>query len=259
MRTKYEEYLRSTRWKRIRDERLRLAGDRCERCGATGPAIRLEVHHKHYEHLGNEPLSDLEVLCDGCHPIADEMRRAEKIVDVLSRDNISHKLRAGFMGWMQQSFDWDWADNLSQYQIVHEAKKFLSHIHMDSNSDWLVAKTAGLHWLEAPLVREISRILDDIDSASLAIERGLPKSESELRIEQFRKVKEREADMRLLAGIFARYHLDGEIPGCDFRLEAAGVAYRRYRIELNGETAGQRILMKEWTPRSDAGNSTPVP
>lgn len=40
------------------------AKGKCERCRE---ANLQEVHHKTYEHFGNEPLEDLEGLCLSCH------------------------------------------------------------------------------------------------------------------------------------------------------------------------------------------------
>ena len=47
----------------------------CERCFLI--TDKLELHHKHYDTLGNEQDSDLEVLCEACHKVADEERRQE--------------------------------------------------------------------------------------------------------------------------------------------------------------------------------------
>jgi hypothetical protein len=45
-----------------------------ERCGHQ---YSLELHHKTYERLGRELISDLEVLCKGCHEQADKERALE--------------------------------------------------------------------------------------------------------------------------------------------------------------------------------------
>lgn len=57
-------YLRSPMWKAKRDLILARAKGRCEVCRRKLP---LEVHHKTYENLFNEPLTDLIALCRDCH------------------------------------------------------------------------------------------------------------------------------------------------------------------------------------------------
>lgn len=59
-----EEYLKTREWKVKRNRALIQAGNRCQVCAST---YRLEVHHRTYERLGDELLSDLVVLCRSCH------------------------------------------------------------------------------------------------------------------------------------------------------------------------------------------------
>lgn len=73
----YVAYMQSEAWAAKRREKLREAGYRCQRRGSHGG--RLEVHHRHYETLGHERMSDLEALCAFHHGIADEERRALNI------------------------------------------------------------------------------------------------------------------------------------------------------------------------------------
>jgi len=60
----YLEYLQSPHWKRFRKMALADRHYACERCKAQGG---LEIHHKHYDHLGHESLRDVLVLCRACH------------------------------------------------------------------------------------------------------------------------------------------------------------------------------------------------
>lgn len=73
----YSEYIRSARWKRKRAHRIYLSGGECESCGTSVRESNLEVHHLHYETLGRELMSDLEVLCKPCHDKADRARESE--------------------------------------------------------------------------------------------------------------------------------------------------------------------------------------
>ena len=73
----YRDHLKSKQWKLIRAHMLRMAHGQCQKCGKWGG--RREVHHKTYEHLGDEMshLGDLIVLCPDCHAFEDKIRAAE--------------------------------------------------------------------------------------------------------------------------------------------------------------------------------------
>lgn len=60
----HKQVLESKRWKELRRRRIREVGGKCERCGASGV---LELHHRHYQTLGEERPSDVEVVCRRCH------------------------------------------------------------------------------------------------------------------------------------------------------------------------------------------------
>lgn len=73
----YHEYINSPQWKVKREERLKIDGYKCVICkGETG----LQVHHLHYESLGNEdPLRDLITVCSGqCHRYFDTIERYQR-------------------------------------------------------------------------------------------------------------------------------------------------------------------------------------
>ena len=58
----YKEYLDSPAWQIKRDDVIKRDGGQCV-CGT--PAT--QVHHKTYNNIGKEPLSDLVALCKECH------------------------------------------------------------------------------------------------------------------------------------------------------------------------------------------------
>ena len=58
----YDEYKSSPAWQRKRNAVIQRDGGQCV-CGA--PAT--EMHHKTYNNLGKEPLSELVMLCNECH------------------------------------------------------------------------------------------------------------------------------------------------------------------------------------------------
>ena len=60
----YAEYLLTPEWQAKKQKALRFAGFRCQLCNS---ASRLNVHHRTYERLGNELLSDLCTFCNDCH------------------------------------------------------------------------------------------------------------------------------------------------------------------------------------------------
>ena len=83
----YKEYLKSEEWQ----EKRRLVFERasknansnnkygvCERCGYEPRKHCLQLHHRTYLHLMNEPLEDLELLCPNCHKAETELQRAGK-------------------------------------------------------------------------------------------------------------------------------------------------------------------------------------
>lgn len=59
-----ENYMASPRWKNLRQLVIARCNNRCEGCGRAAVA---HVHHKTYDHLGDELLFELVGLCAGCH------------------------------------------------------------------------------------------------------------------------------------------------------------------------------------------------
>lgn len=68
---RYQEYLKSDKWKAIAQERLKIDRFMCQGCGCCGtPTNPLEIHHLSYAHLYNEEnriYEDLVTLCRACH------------------------------------------------------------------------------------------------------------------------------------------------------------------------------------------------
>lgn len=61
---RYNRYLRSPKWRKLRRRVLERCHYRCERCRK---AKATEVHHKTYARMGDELLSDLMGVCRKCH------------------------------------------------------------------------------------------------------------------------------------------------------------------------------------------------
>src|SRR3990167_1154822 len=60
----YEEYIKSERWQLVRKQILAFWDNRCALCYSEK---RVHVHHRTYERLGFEIMTDLLPLCEGCH------------------------------------------------------------------------------------------------------------------------------------------------------------------------------------------------
>ena len=65
MRKEYAKYLASKAWKEKRLEKLKQSPT-CE-CEGGCLAPTEQVHHRHYNSLGNEQMDDLQALCKRCH------------------------------------------------------------------------------------------------------------------------------------------------------------------------------------------------
>ncbi len=73
--SEYTKYLQSHGWRLKRKVLLEKVGYRCERCGRKHK--KLEVHHLTYQNLGNEPDTDLKVVCPNCHRVEDRLRERQ--------------------------------------------------------------------------------------------------------------------------------------------------------------------------------------
>lgn len=72
----YLLYLQSLGWKRRRAWVLIFWDHRCAICNAPKP----EVHHRTYERLGHELLTDCIPLCDECHELYHEHDKAKTAI-----------------------------------------------------------------------------------------------------------------------------------------------------------------------------------
>lgn len=68
----YEEYLMSNWWRTFRVKVLKWWDYRCALCYSDK---KVDIHHRTYNHLGNEQLNDCVALCRKCHQQADRMRK----------------------------------------------------------------------------------------------------------------------------------------------------------------------------------------
>ena len=75
---KYQRYLSSAVWKKLRQAVIDRCNDCCERCGKR---LVDEIHHVTYKRIYKEDLDDLLGLCEGCHAYIHEKTKIDPIVD----------------------------------------------------------------------------------------------------------------------------------------------------------------------------------
>jgi hypothetical protein len=61
----YQKYLNSPEWKYISGRKRQEADNKCQLCNKGN--LTLHVHHRTYDNVYKEKLSDLIVLCENCH------------------------------------------------------------------------------------------------------------------------------------------------------------------------------------------------
>ena len=77
----YGKYLQSDHWRNKRQVLFEAQGKYCHECFTVK---KISVHHRTYVNIGNEPLEDLEVLCDSCHMKGHQRKDIEqaKLLDI---------------------------------------------------------------------------------------------------------------------------------------------------------------------------------
>ena len=73
-------YLQSEAWKDKKTQVFKRDGHRCVCCNKKAT----DIHHRTYQNIGKEPLSDLASMCRDCHNIADRQRKAN------TKQNFNH-------------------------------------------------------------------------------------------------------------------------------------------------------------------------
>tara|TARA_R110000822_G_scaffold98088_1_gene222050 strand:+ start:254 stop:619 length:366 start_codon:yes stop_codon:yes gene_type:complete len=110
----YEKLIKSDKWKLRRKIMIQNTGGGCEKCFLI--TTKLEIHHKHYNTLGNESDQDLEVLCEACHRTADRLREY----------NVREKRYSSQVdGWAIKVYGEDWEQWKSVTEIEEEFREWL--------------------------------------------------------------------------------------------------------------------------------------
>ena len=101
-------YYKSPLWAAKRNERLRIDGYRCAKCGFTRA---LEVHHINYDRLYNEDVSrDLITLCKKCH---NEIETQKKTINPFQKPAEHHSVYLA--GKIRPN---DWRNNFCNYRGI---------------------------------------------------------------------------------------------------------------------------------------------
>jgi len=124
----YDAYLKSKQWSAKRQEKLESVNYSCARdttliyqTGDDGILRRitdcspepLQVHHRTYANLGNEPLDDLIVLCKRHHDQKHRNISAQKIFD------------SGLETYASKKYGEDWGDCNDYEDIAEEFQEWL--------------------------------------------------------------------------------------------------------------------------------------
>lgn len=87
----YKTYIQSENWRKKRENVLIFWGYRCALCFSPN---NLHVHHRTYERLGRELITDLIPLCERCHNdhhnFTGRSTNPETIAAVLDRFEVRH-------------------------------------------------------------------------------------------------------------------------------------------------------------------------
>lgn len=228
--SEYEAYLASAQWKQRRAVRLEMADNKCERCGVSHFTAQLQVHHRTYERLGNELMSDLEVLCPRCHSKADSERvRATEVAKQERWEN--SKLRRGFYSWISNCEGPDWLSTMSDYAIVYQAQNFLKYLDLDSHNPKLIEVACGLEHLREDRVGDLLVLADQVGmGSSLA--------------NDFARL-ERIVGMRELADAWDKPMLDHEVQAVLRTASHFRIPYKHYRMDFTGPNAFEWVLVKD--------------
>ena len=80
----YADYLASPQWHAFRQRAFKFHGRRCARCRRRERQLEpfewLEIDHLTYERVGQELLSDVQVLCNTCHAKKTRQSRRRRVV-----------------------------------------------------------------------------------------------------------------------------------------------------------------------------------
>ena len=103
------DYYKSVAWAFKRNERLKIDGFKCAKCGFTRA---LEVHHINYERVFHEDVSrDLITLCKKCHrEIEEQKKEINPICEITENHSVYFAGKISKNGWRT-----DWGELIFEY------------------------------------------------------------------------------------------------------------------------------------------------
>jgi hypothetical protein len=111
----YAQYIRSPAWRKLCEFVKNRARNQCER---SQPSFfcngRLSVHHLTYDRFMQENLSDLQLLCDAHHEIADR-ERERQMRDAYEAAGEAAMDAAGMNTYFTKKYGSDWAERFGNH------------------------------------------------------------------------------------------------------------------------------------------------
>lgn len=99
---RYRRYVQSTEWQDKRRQYFRSDRPKnCQGCSWRGP---VDLHHRTYERMGKEELTDLIALCKRCHALVHKYHNPRKDTMTLwdATDFVLGRLKSGDPAWVGQ-------------------------------------------------------------------------------------------------------------------------------------------------------------
>ena len=116
----YHKYMQSPAWKEKRQAKLDACSKKCE-CEGSCTREATQVHHLHYDSLGNESLDDLQALCPKCH------MQKSKVRNFYGNTHYSCCLKEGeqspekilpYNVWNEANFHYHWTAKKGLYDKI---------------------------------------------------------------------------------------------------------------------------------------------
>ena len=97
--THYQTYLQSPEWQAKRQDKLESCQHKCE-CEGGCYREATQIHHLHYETLGNEDLQDLQALCAKCHMAKSNVKNfyGDAIRNCCQKEEVAIDVNANSLG-----------------------------------------------------------------------------------------------------------------------------------------------------------------
>ena len=118
----YRKYMQSKAWKEKRQAKLDACRGKCE-CEGGCTREATQIHHLHYDSLGNDILDDLQALCPKCHMQKSKVRNFYGDTDYkccLKEGEQSPKKTLPYHVWNEANFYYEMGDKERYDKIALE-------------------------------------------------------------------------------------------------------------------------------------------